>query len=624
MRRGLAMAHAALMRGCLPHGRAQPSLSPSCALPRSSSAQQPRGIATAAAAAAARRAPSPPGRPPPPTPRPRKAGKGGGYRIEPLAPSGKAGPHKAPEKAQNSAAPTTWAATGLGPDLLAAVGALGLATPTPVQAAAIPALLRPDRPDVLVASHTGSGKTLAYLLPLVQGLRDDEAAAVEAAAAAAGTAGTDTTTTTTPPPRAASARPRRPRALVLGPTRELTDQTGRVAKALGHVARFRSAVANGGTGLGDQAAILATRAPDVLIATPARVAALAAKGALFYGDVTTVVLDEADTMFDAGFGGEVRSVLAAVRAGREAKENVSGSRSGPPPARVVLVAATLTGPIRALIARDFPAMVRAETDSLHRGAPGARHSFIPVGDTDKLAALATALARPLARRERVVVFCNTVPSARAAAHALEEGGGAGCEVLCVHGDMPPGERAAALARFIAADSTDTHSCPPVLVATDIAARGLDIPGGGVDEVLNFDFPRSAVDYLHRAGRTARAGARGRVTSLVAGPRDRTLAARIQAALEGGAPLDGVSAGRNAVPAHMRPKPETLRARAAEAKAAKLARKGRRGAARFEAAPVESGGGGGKGGRRGGGGRGGGRGGGPAPPPRQAAFRGGGR
>jgi len=606
---------------------AAPLLAGRCGPGASPQALHARGAGQAAAAqmgtaAAAQRRPPPPGDAPPP---PSTSGRKKHYRIDTLAPGDKGRKGGDKDGRPAPAAAASFAETGLGPDLLAAVAALGLATPTPVQASAIPALLAPGRPDVLVASHTGSGKTLAYLLPLVQELRDAEARAAAGAALGVPPGGA------LPPPDA-TARPRRPRALVLGPTRELTDQTGRVAKAVGHVARFRSAVANGGGILGAQAAALASRSPDVLIATPARVAALAAKGALFYGDVRTVVLDEADTMFDAGFGGEVRAVLAAVRGGRAGADPALPAR---PPARVVLVAATLTGPVRALLAREFPDMVRVETDTLHRGAPGARHSFLPVGGADKLSVLASALARPLSKRQRVVIFCNTVASARAAAHALEEGGT--CRVLSVHGDMPPDARAAALAEFISSSGSSSSAPPPaagqqlpvpppppplpsVLVATDIAARGLDIPNGGIDEVLNFDFPRSAVDYLHRAGRTARAGASGRVTSLVAGPRDRTLAARIQAALDGNAPLDGVASTRNAVAAHMRPKAETLRARAADAKTAKLARKGRRGAARF----VEEEGGGGGGGPKGRGAalkkRGGGSSGGGSP--RQATFRGG--
>ncbi len=640
--RRLALSQASLRAAC----RRRPAGSPGSVGVRpaglaGSAPHAVRGLGQPTAAfvnAAASQSPPPPASSATSSASPRKKKS---YRIDTLAPADKKkGTGRTPEQAV-PLPPTFADIPGLGPDLLAAVAALGLARPTPVQAAAIPALLAPERPDVLVASHTGSGKTLAYLLPLVQELRDAEARAAAATGAGGGAAAVpgEEDPGGSPPALATSARPRRPRALVLGPTRELTDQTGRVAKAVGHVARFRCAVANGGGSIGSQAAALASRSPDVLIATPARVAALAAKGALFYGDVATVVLDEADTMFDAGFGGEVRAVLAAVRGGRvreAAGEASSSAAAARPPARVVLVAATLTGPVRALLAKEFPDMVRVETDTLHRGAPGARHSFLPVGGEDKLAALSTALARPLARRQRVVIFCNTVPSARAAAHALEEGGT--CRVLSVHGDMPPDARAAALAEFISGEgggaSTSTpastsspfpspsfslsssSSLPAVLVATDIAARGLDIPGGGVDEVLNFDFPRSAVDYLHRAGRTARAGATGRVTSLVAGPRDRTLAARIQAALAGDAPLDGVASTRNAVPAHMRPKAETLRARAEEAKTARLARKGRRGAARFVEEDKEQGkagrGGGGGGAKRGGGGGG----------PRQAAFRGG--
>ncbi|KAK9825700.1 hypothetical protein WJX81_007783 [Elliptochloris bilobata] len=425
---------------------------------------------------------------------------------------------------KRAALAASFAELGLGQDLLTFLAESRLGAPTEIQSAAIPEVLAGG--DVLLASHTGSGKTLAYLLPLVKLLKDGEASG-------------------------AAARPRRPRALVLGPTRELTDQLLRVAKSMSHHARFRSTCVNGGGTFAQQAEALA--APlDILVGTPGKVAQHAAKGNLFYGDVQLVVLDEADTMFDRGFGPEVRAVLAPLK-------------SKASPARVVLVCATLTPAVRKLLAAELPDLRRVETRSLHRGVAGARHGFLEVlAGSNKLDMLRQVVTGEQARGRRVMVFCNTLDSCRAAEHSLRESGAA---TLCYHGDVPLDGRREAIAAF-----TANAARKPVLVCTDLAARGLDVPGR-VDHVVNFDFPLNPVDYLHRTGRTARAGAGGRITSLIA-RRDAVLAKRIEAALAADRPLDELSAARAELPPHMRPKPETLQRRLEEARAERHARRGR--------------------------------------------------
>jgi superfamily II DNA/RNA helicase len=286
-------------------------------------------------------------------------------------------------------------------------------------------------------------------------------------------------------------------------------------------------------------------------------------------------------MFDKGFGADVRALLAALR-------------SKDRPARAVLAAATLSPPVRKLLAAQFgEGLVTVQTSSFHRAPASGRHEFLPVGDGDKLALLRDAVAAATARGRSAIVFCNTVPSARAAGHALDEWGAG---PACVHGDVPGGARAAAIAAFCDASSAanSTSGRGPVMVATDLAARGLDL-ARRVDAVINFDFPRSATDYVHRAGRTARAGAPGSVVSLVTG-KDRTLADRVRAAVSGGHALDGVTGAKGAVPAFAAPSAATRARREAEAQAARAARRGRRGAARLAepAAPAA-----GRGGLRGG-------------------------
>lgn len=394
-------------------------------------------------------------------------------------------------------------------------------------------LLSNNNADVILASHTGSGKTLAYLLPIIHVLKQEETQ------------------------NGVPFKPKRPRVLILGPTRELTEQIYGVSKSLSHVARFRTSIVTASADMSSQKALL-DKPLDILIGTPARITQHAQRGNVYYGDVHAVVVDEADTMLDRGFGIEVEEILKAVR-------------SKTSPARCILVSATMTKGIRRLIQDIFPSIQTIETSTLHRGVAGARHSFLPVtAGTNKLDVAMQVVEGAVARGQRAMIFCNTLDSCRAVEHSLRE---AGLATVCYHGDVPLEERRAALKDF----SDPERDPPPLLVATDLAARGLDIPGK-VDHVINFDFPLNPVDYLHRTGRTARAGASGRITSLVARG-DRVLAERIEESLAKGLALDALSGDKAVLPPHMRPKPETLKRKAFERKAMQQGRKGLRGAGR---------------------------------------------
>ncbi|KAK9809038.1 hypothetical protein WJX72_008266 [[Myrmecia] bisecta] len=438
---------------------------------------------------------------------------------------------------KTTAQPTsTFESLGLSASLLHAVAEHRLTSPTEIQAAAIPVILKGG--DVLLASHTGSGKTLAYLLPLIKLLKEQEAQ------------------------EGFVSRPKRPRAIVLGPTRELTDQILRVAKSLSHHVKFRSTCVNGGGTMGQQTDALANPL-DIVIGTPQKVAQHAEKGHLYYGDVQLLVLDEADTMFDRGFGPEVKQVLQPLRSKSQ-------------PAHCILVSATLSKAVRQLLDKEFPGIQVVETKSLHKGVAGARHSFLPLPpEVNKLDLLAQVVEGEQRRGKRLMVFCNTLDSCRATEHFLQE---RAVPTVCYHGDVPLNDRRLAIERFACSELT-SPSDQPVLVCTDLAARGLDMPGR-VDHVINFDFPLNPIDYIHRTGRTARAGAAGRITSIVS-KRDQVLAGRIEQALQQDLPLDELSAARSVLPPNMRPKPETLKRRAAEKKAELSGRKGMRGAARIK-------------------------------------------
>ncbi|KAG2501843.1 hypothetical protein HYH03_000341 [Edaphochlamys debaryana] len=396
---------------------------------------------------------------------------------------------------------------GLQPQLLSALEGLGFDEPTDIQAMAIPTLLTQPG-NYFLASHTGSGKTLAYLLPLVQGMKAQEAEGFVP-------------------------RPKRPRVLVLGPTRELTDQITQVAKRLCHSAKFRAACANAYKGLNDQARQLSGPV-DVLVATPTRLLQHVKEGNVYYRDVQWLVIDEADTVFEQGWGAEVAQILAPLR-------------SKPGGCHVLLVSATLTKAVQRAIRELVPDAKEIKTSSLHKAVSGSTHQFLslPPGG-NKLQLLSEVLSADSRRSQKALVFCNTVDSCRAVEHFARE---QGLRCVCYHGDMPPDERQASMASYAGAGAPSSASSPssgpgspqPIMIATDLAARGLDFPGT-VDHVINFDFPSTPVDYLHRTGRTARAGSTGYITSIVS-KKDRTLADRIEYALNHDQPLDALTADK---------------------------------------------------------------------------------
>ncbi|XP_024539001.1 DEAD-box ATP-dependent RNA helicase 39 [Selaginella moellendorffii] len=390
---------------------------------------------------------------------------------------------------------------GLAEELRGAIEELDLKEPTEVQRMAIPAIL--DGENVVVASHTGSGKTLAYMLPLVQSLRKDE---IESGR---------------------TVRARKPRALVLCPTRELTEQVLQVAKSLSHHARFRSAMISGGFRPRPQADAL-NGALDMVVGTPGRLLMHVEEGNLAFGDIKYVVIDEADTMFDRGFGPELKKIIDPLR--NRALRNGSDFQT-------ILVTATITKSVQKLLDTEFPGIRHIFTSTLHKKVDTSRHFFQKVpGNINKLEALVQVLEPALAKGSRCMVFCRSVDSCRAVDHYLNE-----MDVHCVnyHGEVPAEDRIKNLAKF---KIEDGEGPVPALICTDLAARGLDLQ---VDHVINFDFPSTSIDYLHRSGRTARMGLKGRVTSLVT-KRELALANRLEDAMRRNETLEGVSLERERV------------------------------------------------------------------------------
>ena len=450
----------------------------------------------------------------------------------------------------------SWTQLGLLTELVESVyGQQKLESPTPVQTMVIPELLQEPPVNLAFLAATGSGKTLAYALPLLQTIKSQELF-----------------------DKSFERRPKRPRVLILVPTRELAVQITAVVKLLCHTIKLSSVGVVGGEDYGIQRKAL-EKYVDVVVATPGRLVKHWKEGHVFLGELQHVVLDEMDTMLEQGFQQDLGTLLHPLLYKTDSPIPNQATVPGAP--RIILTSATMTKAVQKLVSNNakeddsnvtarrhhvktndditkdakiiLPTMRVLKAPGLHRTVPRLRQVFVDVGSIDKLTLLVDVVHNQGGRgaavkktdsdgRALTIVFCNTVQSARAAQHALAE---AGLPSLAYHGDLNSAARSENLERFRTAgegDSTAAH----ILVCTDLAARGLDIPE--VDHVVMFDFPLNSLDYLHRSGRTARgvSGDRlgnGRVTALVA-KRDKVLATAIEQAVQRGEPLDGLSSRKS--------------------------------------------------------------------------------
>jgi superfamily II DNA/RNA helicase len=345
----------------------------------------------------------------------------------------------------------SFAELGIPSNLVAALTRRGITIPRPIQARALPDALAGR--DVLGRAETGSGKTLAFGLPLL--IRT------------ASTAG--------------RRRPGQPRGLVLVPTRELADQVHNELLPLAAELGLRLLTVYGGVSPRRQVQEL-RRGVDVVVATPGRLLDLLSQRACSLDAVAVAVLDEADHMADLGFLPAVTSLLDLVPRG--------GQR--------LLFSATLDGQVDGLVRRYLTDPVRHQVVPTAAAAALMEHQVRTVEAADKVAVAAELASRP----GRTLLFVRTKHRAARLARQL---GTAGLRAGALHGDLAQPARARALAAF-------TAGTVPVLVATDIAARGIHVDG--IDLVVHFDPPAEPKAYLHRSGRTARAGAAGTVVTLV--------------------------------------------------------------------------------------------------------------
>jgi len=352
---------------------------------------------------------------------------------------------------------------GLKKPILSIVASEGYETPTPIQMQAIPPILAGR--DVVGLAQTGTGKTAAFALPLLHRLSDAK--------------------------RGGDLRP--VRVLILSPTRELAAQIEKSVHTYGRNLPLRSTCVVGGVPIRKQINIL-RGGVDILVATPGRLEDLVSQKVVRLDHVEAVVLDEADQMLDIGFMPAIRRILRLL----------------PKKRQTLLFSATMPKEIKALSADHLSDPIEVSVAPVAATADRIDQTVMHMQSGDKVSAIAKLVRTHPGKR--IIVFTRTKRGADKVAKKLNvEGLGAGA----IHGNKSQGQRQRALATF-------RDGSNPVLIATDIAARGIDVPG--VELVVNYDLPNVPESYVHRIGRTARAGASGLAVSFCAGDEVKQLRA----------------------------------------------------------------------------------------------------
>ncbi|MBC7770281.1 MAG: DEAD/DEAH box helicase [Phycisphaerales bacterium] len=370
----------------------------------------------------------------------------------------------APEGAEPAQAQITFDDLGLSPDTLRAVHESGYNTPTPIQAQAIPEVLKGR--DILGIAQTGTGKTAAFVLPMIDILS------------------------------AGRARARMPRTLILEPTRELAAQVAENFDKYGKYQKLTKALLIGGVSFGDQDALLA-RGVDVLIATPGRLLDHFERGKLLLNGVQVMVVDEADRMLDMGFIPDIERIFKLTPFTRQ----------------TLFFSATMPPEITRLTDQflSSPKRIEATRPATTATTIEQRVIMLPGGDPrTRRAALRAAMTSVNVRNG--IIFCNRKTDVDVVALSLKRHG---FNAAPIHGDLDQSVRTKTLDRFRSGDLQ-------FLIASDVAARGLDVPD--VSHVFNYEPPRTPDDYVHRIGRTGRAGKQGASFTLVAPNDSKSLAA----------------------------------------------------------------------------------------------------
>lgn len=388
----------------------------------------------------------------------------------------------------------TFAELGLNEQILAGVATLGFNAPTPVQAAAIPAVLAGK--DVVASAQTGTGKTAAFMLPTLQRIAVEKPGGAEKPDAKEPNASAK--------PNAAAGRSAKrnakrgddkrnayPRALIITPTRELAAQIDAVAKSVCASTGQQAVIVTGGARYKHQITAL-QKGCDVLVATPGRLIDLLDKKHTSLENIQVLVLDEADRMLDMGFWPSVRRIMEQL----------------PKAHQTLLFSATLPASITSTIDALLKDPERIEIARTGQTAATIEQHLCSVTQGQKPQLLKALIDSFDPAPERVLVFCRTKSRVDSIYKNLKA---AGLKVDVMHADRPQKARARALERF-------RSGAIQVLVATDVMSRGIDIQG--IDAVINFDVPLDPEDYVHRIGRTGRAGATGQAFTFM-GPDEVT-------------------------------------------------------------------------------------------------------
>ncbi|MEE6515436.1 hypothetical protein FKM82_024193 [Ascaphus truei] len=403
---------------------------------------------------------------------------------------------------------SSFTSLGLEPELVSALGTLGITCPTWVQLQSIPPLLRGS--NVLSAAETGSGKTLCYLLPIVHRLRALRV----------------------------SENSKDPRSLVLVPSRELARQVGDVARSLGGQLGMKVRSMGGGRGHEGIKRQLGREPIDILVATPGTLWKALQRDTVNLGELTCIVLDEADTLFDASFSGLVEKILMQTRIASHPTELQGPERK----AQLVVIGATFPGGVGQVLSKvtDLGSIFTIKSKRLHFLMSHVKQTFLKIKGAEKISELLNLLKkRPTeSPGPGVLVFCNSSKTVNWLGYILDDHG---IKHSRLQGQMPAAMRVGIFEAFQKGQAD-------VLLCTDIASRGLD--SRRVEVVVNYDFPPTLQDYLHRVGRVGRVGseAQGSVVSFVTHAWDVELVQKIETAARRKSRLPGMeSAIKEPVP-----------------------------------------------------------------------------
>ncbi|WP_314774226.1 DEAD/DEAH box helicase [Lancefieldella rimae] len=385
---------------------------------------------------------------------------------------------------------TTFAELGLNERILTGVETLGFNTLTPIQAAAIPAVLAGK--DVVASAQTGTGKTAAFVLPALQVIDTDPEGekTVRLGSKRQPQDGQQQSSQQQSQRQRGGGRRRNrtrdPQALIVTPTRELATQIERVATTICKSTGQRAVIITGGAKLKRQ--ISAVQAGyDLLVATPGRLLDLIEHHQVSLRNIKVFILDEADRMLDMGFWPSVRRIMGTL----------------PPKRQTLLFSATLPPSITSTIDNMLHDPTMIEIARTGQTADTVEEHLCPVVQGQKVELLESLIRSFRPAPERILVFCRTKLRVDSVYAALNN---AGFKVDVMHADRPQGARTRALTKF-------RNGTIQVLVATDVMSRGIDVQG--IDAVVNFDVPLDPEDYVHRIGRTGRAGSAGQAFTFMA-------------------------------------------------------------------------------------------------------------